>query len=168
MKKILLVMFITLSALAINLQAENINMTDTDGKLYKVAANNNEIKIEGMEGKVVFIQFFGLNCPACKQEMPHLINLQTKYPKRLQIMAIEVQKHDKAPINAFKKEHGINYITFSNYDIGYMVRYIAEKSGWGGAIPFMIVIDSKGQVQFTQTGIVEEKTLEEYVEKFSK
>ena len=167
MKKVVITL-IALFLSTINLHATDIDMVDTDGKAYKVVANENEIKIEGMEGKVVFMQFFGLNCPACKQEMPHLINIQNMYPNKLQIMAIEVQKHDNDPIKAFKKEHGINYTTFSNFDIGYMVRYIAEKSGWKGMIPFMLVIDSKGQVQFTQRGIVEEDKLKEYIEKFSK
>ena len=167
MKKI----FLLLLAIAIfnfSLYAEKMEMTDTDGKHYNVEGDGNNIKIEGMEGKVVFIEFFGLKCPACRKEMPHLINLQKKYPNKLKIMAIEVQKNDNNPINAFKQKHGINYTTFSNFDVGFVVRYIIEKSGWKGAIPFMVAIDSKGQVQFTQTGLISEKKLEEYVEKFSK
>ena len=121
-----------------------------------------------MEGKVVFIEFFGLKCPACKQAMPHLIKLQEKYKDKLNIMAMEVQKNDVAPINAYKKEHGINYTTFSNYDVGYVLRFIADKSGWDGKIPFLVAIDSKGKVQFTQTGIIPEKVLEKAVEDFSK
>jgi len=159
---------LALLALSFNLYADDMEMTDTNGKHYNIVAEGNEIKIEGMEGKVVFIEFFGLKCPACRKEMPHLINLQKKYPNKLKIMAIEVQKNDNNPINAFKQKHGINYTTFSNFDVGFVVRYIIEKSGWKGAIPFMVAIDSKGQVQFTQTGLISEKKLEEYVEKFSK
>ena len=148
--------------------AENIEMYDTDGKKYTVEANDDTFKISEMEGKVVFLEFFGLKCPACKQEMPHLINLQNKYPEKVKVMAIEVQKNDNDPINAYKKAHGINYTTFSNYDVGLAVRYIADKSGWNGSIPFMVAIDVKGNVRFTQAGILTEKELENYVEEFSK
>lgn len=165
MKKIVLIL---LTLLASSLLAEEMSMTDTNGTSYKVIGTNSEMKIEGMEGKVVFLEFFGLKCPACKEAMPNMINLQNKYPNKLQIMAIEVQKNDVDPINAYKKEHGINYITFSNYDVGRVARFIIEKSGWKGAIPFTIVIDSQGKVQFTQAGIIPEKVLEESVEKFSK
>jgi thiol-disulfide isomerase/thioredoxin len=165
MKKI----FITiLMLLSINLYADNMEMIDTNGTHYNIVAEGNSMKVEGMDGKVVFIQFFGLKCPACKQEIPHLINIQKKYPNKLKILAIEVQKNDNDPINTFKEKHGINYTTFSNFDVGFVARYIIEKSGWKGAIPFMVAIDSKGQVQFTQAGIIDEKKLEEYVEKFSK
>ena len=158
----------TLWLLGTALNAQEIEMFDTDGQNYKVSAQENDIKIEGMEGKVVFLEFFGLNCPACKEATPHLIALQEKYGDRVQVMAIEVQKNDVDPINAYKQAHGINYTTFSNFDVGYMTRYIADKSGWGGAIPFTIIIDSKGKVQQTQTGPISESELEEYIKKYSK
>ncbi len=170
MKKIVIAI-ITLLVLNLTLYAETaekMEIFDTDGQHYNVEAKGDEIKIEGMEGKVVFLQFFGLRCPACKKEIPHLINLQNRFPNRLKVMAIEVQKSDNKPINAFKKAYGINYTTFSNFDIGYLVRYIIEKSGWKGAIPFMLVIDANGKVRVVQAGIIEEATLEEYVKKFSK
>ena len=151
MKKTLLTLAALLT-LSINLYAQEISITDTDGKSYKIEANNDDMKIEGMEGKVVLLEFFGLKCPACKDAMPHLISLQEKYKDKLQIMAVEVQNNDIDPINAYKKKHGINYTTVSNYDVGYLVRYIADKSGWNGAIPFTVAVDSKGHVQFTQAG----------------
>ena len=167
MKKTLLAL-LTLLAFTFNLYAENMEMVDTDGKSYKVVGTDNEIKIEGMEGKVVFLEFFGLKCPGCKKIMPNLINVQEKQKEKLQIMAIEVQKNDVDPINTYKQEHGINYITLSNYDVGRVVRYVMEKSGWKGAIPFVVAIDSKGQVQFAQAGVISEEDLSKHVEDFSK
>ena len=147
---------------------KNMSMTDTDGKSYSIKAAGNDIKIEGMEGKVVFIEFFGLNCPACKDYTPHLINLQEKYRDKFQVMAIEVQKHDVDPINAYKKSHNINYITLSNYDVGSMVRYVADKSGWTGSIPFTVAINAKGEVQFAQEGVLSEEKLAKYINLYSK
>ena len=168
MKK-LLISALVLLTLGVNmLYAKSMEMYDTDGNSYKINAVDNEFKIEGTEGKVVFLEFFGLNCPACREAMPHLINLKNKYKDKIRIMAIEVQKHDVDPINAYKKEHGINYTTFSNYDVGEIVRYIADNSGWKGAIPFTVVIDAKGIVQFVQAGVISEEKLNEYVEQFSK
>jgi len=167
MKKTLL-MLIAFLTINTNLTAKNMEMTDTNGTHYTVISGDNQLKIEGMEGKVVFLELFGLKCPACKEAMPHLINLQKRYKDKLQIMAIEVQKNDINPINAYKKEHDINYITLSNYDVGLVVRHIADKSGWQGEIPFLVAIDSKGNVQFAQSGMLPEKALEEYIEKFSK
>ena len=167
MKKILISTLIFLTLGINTLYPKNMEMFDTDGKNYKINAVNNEFKIEGAEGKVVFLEFFGLNCPACQTTMPHLINLKDKYKDNIRIMAIEVQKHDVDPINAYKKMYGINYTTFSNYDVGDVVRYIADSSGWKGEIPFTVIIDAKGIIQFLEAGIISEDKLNEYVEKFS-
>jgi len=165
MKKTLMSLFILLSS---TLYAQNMEMYDTDGKHYKVYAKDDIIQIEHMEDKVVFLEFFGLRCPACKELMPNLIKLQDKYPDRLNVLGIEVQNNDIAPINDYKKRYGINYTTFSNYDVGLVVRYIADNADWAGAIPFLVVIDSKGTVKVLKRGVISEKTLESYIKKYSK
>ena len=167
-KFITLLALLALLTLSINLYAESINIADTDGNSYTVEATDSELKISGMEGKVVFLEFFGLKCPACKEEMPTLINLQSKYSDKMQVLAIEVQQNDIKPINQYKQQHGINYPTFSNYDIGTLVRFIADKSGWDGKIPFMVGIDKDGQVRFTQAGLINEDTLAEKITEYSK
>jgi len=163
-----IITLITLLTFSINLYAETINITDTDGKAYTVEATNSELKISGMEGKVVFLEFFGLTCSACKEEMPTLINLQNNYNNKMQILAVEVQQNEVGPINNYKQQHGINYPTFSNYDIGLLVRFVADKSGWDGKIPFMVAIDAEGKVRFTQAGLIEEKVLAQKIEEYSK
>lgn len=165
MKKIIISLYILLSMM---LHAQEMKMTDTEGKNYKVSAQEDEFKIEGMEGKLVFLEFFGLNCPACKELMPKLIALQKQYPNRLKVMAIEVQNHEIDPIEKYKAEHGINYSTFSNYDVGFVVRYIANKAEWKGAIPFLVAIDSQGKVQALKVGLSSKDELESYITKYSK
>jgi thiol-disulfide isomerase/thioredoxin len=158
---------LALLTLTINLFAESINITDTDGNAYTVEATNSQLKISGMEGKVVFLEFFGLRCPACREEMPTLINLQSKYSDRMQILAVEVQQNEVDPINQYKQQHNINYPTFSNYDIGLLVRFIADKSGWDGKIPFMVGIDKNGYVRFTQAGLISEEILAQKMNEYS-
>jgi len=165
MKKIMILLCLLL---IITLNAQEMEMVDTDGVSYKIHAQDKQFEIENMKEKVVFLEFFGLNCPACKELMPSLIKLQDKYPEKLKVMAIEVQKHDVDPINEYKKQYGINYTTFSNYDVGFVVRYIVTNAKWAGAIPFLVVIDTKGQVQILEAGVIKEKKLEEYIEMYSK
>lgn len=165
MKKIIISLYLLLSMM---LHAQEMEMTDTQGKNYKIIAQDDDFKISGMEGKVVFLEFFGLNCPACKELMPSLIELQNQYPNKLQVMGIEVQNHEVDPIEKYKAEHGINYTTFSNYDVGFVVRYIANKAQWKGAIPFLVAIDANGKVQALKVGITPKATLEEYIKNYSK
>jgi len=162
-----IITLLALLTLSINLYAESINITDTNGNAYTVEATDSELKISGMEGKVVFLEFFGLSCSACRQEMPTLINLQSKYSEKMQILAVEVQNNEVAPINQYKLNNGINYPTFSNYDIGLLVRFIADRSGWDGKIPFMVGIDKDGKVRFTQAGLIAEETLAQKIYEYA-
>jgi thiol-disulfide isomerase/thioredoxin len=165
MKKIIISLCLLLT---ITLYAGEMEMIDTNGTSYKVHAEDDQFEIEGMEGKVIFLEFFGLQCPACKEIMPSLIKLQDKYPDKLKVMAIEVQNNDIKPINDYKERYGINYTTFSNYDIGLVVRYMADNSEWVGAIPFLSVIDTKGKIQILKIGVTSEEKLEEYILEYSK
>jgi len=165
MKKFMILLSILLN---MTLMAKEMEMVDTDGVSYKIHAEDKQFEIEKMEGKVVFLEFFGLNCPACKELMPTLIKVQDKYPNKLKVMAIEVQDHDVTPINEYKKQHGINYATFSNYDVGFVARYIIESAKWKGAIPFLMVINANGQVKVLEAGLHSEKELEEYIKMYSK
>jgi len=147
MKKILISL---ITFLTVNIYAQvDMNLTDTNGSEYTVSAENNSIKISGMEGKVVFLEFFGLQCPACKEAMPHLIHLQDKYKDKLQVLAVEVQNNEVDQVNEYKATHGINYTTFTNYDIGRLVRYVADRSGWQGAIPFTVAIDQTHKEKYS-------------------
>jgi len=165
MKKIMILLSLVLN---MTLMAKEMEMVDTDGVSYKIHAQGKQFEIEKMKGKVVFLEFFGLNCPACRELMPTLIKIQNRYPEKLKVMAIEVQNHDVDPINEYKKQHGINYTTFSNYDVGFVARYIIENAKWKGAIPFLMVIDANGQVEVLKAGLHSEKELEEYIKMYSK
>jgi len=67
MKK-LLVLSILLFSLFTSLQAESaptMSMTDIKGKTYKITGTDQGLKIKGLEGKIVFLEFFGHKCPPC-------------------------------------------------------------------------------------------------------
>jgi len=144
-----------------------MSMTDTDGNTYTVRGTNNGLSIDELEGKVIILEFFGTRCPACIKGVPHLINLQNKFKDKLAIVSFEVQRHDDATVKAFAKEKGINYITIANENAGEVVSYVANRAQWKGAIPFMVALDTKHEVQFVQVGMLPEDSLEQLVKDLS-
>ena len=40
------------------------------------------VRLADFKGKVVLLDFWGVNCPPCRVEMPHLQRLQAKYQKQ--------------------------------------------------------------------------------------
>ena len=144
-----------------------MTMTDITGKTYNVTGTQQGFTIEGLEGKVVFLEFFGHRCPPCLASIPHLIHLQKKHQDKLAIVAIEVQGYTDAQVKEFAKEHNINYIAVAEEKASDLVYYIQQRADWRGSIPFMVALDTKGDVQFIQAGMLPEASLEELFSQLS-
>jgi len=171
MKKLLttlLLLSITLFAQAEETVLANMSMTDVTGKTYKVTGTEQGLHIEGLEGKVIFLEFFGHKCPPCLASIPHLIDLQKKHKDTLAVVSIEVQGYNQEQTAAFAKEKGMNYIVISEEKAGKVVSYIQQRAQWQGSIPFLVAMDTKGDVQFVQAGMLPEESLEELISQLSK
>ena len=145
-----------------------MSLTDTNGKTYKVQGTQQGLHIDGLGGKVVFLEFFGHQCPPCLASIPHLIDLQNKYKDKLAIIAIEVQGYDTATLTKFVKAKGMNYIVASEDTASALVNYIQQRAQWRGSIPFLVAMDTEGNVQFVQAGMLPQSALEELIKQLSK
>ncbi|MDD5405613.1 MAG: TlpA disulfide reductase family protein [Sulfurovaceae bacterium] len=170
MKKILMFMvsLLVLSVLTQAKQNTNFTFTDTNGKVFHVQGTKEGLIINELKNKIVFLEFFGHKCPPCLASIPHYKNLQTKYKNNIAIISMEVQGFDNAQLKAFAKTNGINYSTVSQEKAGYFVNYIAGRANWTGAIPFLVVVDKKGVVQYIQVGMISEAGLESIIKELSK
>ncbi|WP_294955132.1 TlpA disulfide reductase family protein [Sulfurovum sp.] len=140
-----------------------MNITDINGHTYHITGTEQGFKIKGLEGKIIFLEFFGHRCPPCLASIPHLIDMQKKYKDKLAVISIEVQGLTNGQLQQFAKEKGMNYIVVANEKAGKFTDYIAQRAQWRGSIPFMVALDKKGNVQFVQAGMLPESSLEELV-----
>jgi len=171
MKRLFIAALLLVSLLSFTQAAQDekpMTMTDIQGKTYNVTGTEQGLIIEGLEGKVVFLEFFGHKCPPCLASIPHLIHLQKKHQGKLAIVAIEVQGYSNEQVKKFAKEHNINYIAVSEEKAVDLVYYIQQRAQWRGSIPFMVALDTKGDVQFVQAGMLPEASLEELFTQLSK
>ena len=166
----LLLLSITLSVQATEASQvqQKMSMTDVTGKTYTVTGTEQGLNIEGLEGKVIFLEFFGHKCPPCLASIPHLINLQNKHKDKIAIISIEVQGYNHEQTAKFAKEKGMNYIVASEEKASKLVNYIQQRAQWKGSIPFLVALDTKGAVQFVQAGMLPEASLEELIGQLSK
>jgi thiol-disulfide isomerase/thioredoxin len=145
-----------------------MSMTDVTEKTYEVMGTEQGLNIKGLEGKVIFLEFFGHKCPPCLESIPHLIKLQKKYKNKLAIVSIEVQGYTHQQTKTFAKEKGMNYIVVAEEKASALVNYIQQRAQWRGSIPFLVALDTKGDVQFVQAGMLPESSLEELISQLSK
>jgi len=170
MRKILTSALLIFSLFTYTQAAEGpqLAITDIKGVTHQITGTEEGLNIKGLEGKIVFLEFFGHRCPPCLKSIPHLIKLQEKYKDKLAIVAIEVQGFNNKELTQFANEKGMNYIVVADEKAGSFTNYIGQRAEWRGSIPFLVALDTKGAVQFVQAGMIPESSLEELIKQLSK
>ena len=114
------------------------------------------------DGKVVAINFWATWCPPCIKEIPEFVELQHKYESEgLQFIGIALQRPEE--VLDFMSEKGMNYPVLA----GEMeVIEISELYGNNiGALPYTVIIDRAGLIQFVKRGPLSLETAESVISK---
>jgi thiol-disulfide isomerase/thioredoxin len=115
------------------------------GKFKTTDINRNKLNLQEMKGKIVVFNFWFINCPPCKREIPELNKLVEKYKDRNNVVFIAVALDEKSDLKDFLKTTPFNYTIV---DGG---RWIAAEIGIN-TFPTNVVVDQNGIVQFHATG----------------
>lgn len=97
-----------------------------------------KIKASDLKGKVVFFEYWGINCPPCIAAMPHLQELQNKYQSKGFTV---IGSHCQLPSPRVKQFLEEKKITFPIYQS----QSIPEASCPGG-LPHAVLIGANGRV----------------------
>lgn len=115
-----------------------------------------------MKGKVVMLDFWATWCPPCIEEMPMLVKLAKEYEaKGVAFVAVSHDDPEEAEdqIRMFinHKVRGVEpYVAYGNVSSArFKVR----------ALPTMYVIDGKGRIVGSQTGLVSERKMRSWLDK---
>jgi len=162
-KKVLFTLAI-LSSLIFAGGVDKFELKDIYGKTTTIIGKKNGLEVPSAKGKVVLIEFWGTHCPPCMFSIPHYIDLNKKYKDKLAMFAVEVQATPKDALIKFAKEKGINYNLYTQDENMNFVRYIAQRAAWRGSIPFLVILDTNGNVVDIKTGMVSEEYLQKVIE----
>jgi len=161
-------LFFTLTIFATFIFAETnapkFELKDINGGVTTVIAKENGLNIPEAKGKVVLIEFWGTHCPPCMFSIPHYIELTKENKDKVAMYAIEVQATPKEALKEFAKTKGINYKLFTQKENMNFVNYIAQRASWRGSIPFLVILDTNGDVVDIKTGMVSKEYLQKVIE----
>jgi len=168
--KLMLTLFIlALQPVLANDSALTFELKESGRPSLHIKEISNGIIIKEYEGKVVLLNFFGKYCKWCMKEMPHLVELQKKYKGKLQVVAIHAQeqmtlKERSMLENRFHFNYPI-YEYEKNIDF---IRYISQRAGWNGNLPFSIIFDKKGSAVQIIPGYAPKESLEKIIDSLIK
>lgn len=97
-------------------------------------------------GKVVVFNFWFINCPPCKQEIPELNELVEKYKQNKGVVFIAIALDDNYALKDFLKAMPFNYNIVGDG------RYYAEKYGVK-SYPTHVIVGKDGLVKFSTVGL---------------
>ena len=101
-------------------------------------SKNKKVNLKKYNSKVVIINFWATWCAPCKEEMPHLDELKTKF-KNLEIIPINIADEELIKSKEFFEELNIN-----NLEIFYGSSIELAKQFKLRGIPTTVIIDKEG------------------------
>jgi len=118
--------------------APDLKVKDLDGK---------EVTLEAHKGKVILLNFWASWCGPCRAEIPGLVELQSKYKDRLQIIGMVVDDDDERSVRDVVKSESINY------PVAFTTPEVRMAYGGIGALPTVFVINTEGRVVQKHVGL---------------
>jgi len=152
-KILLLTLFAVSLTFAETAKQPTFKLTTIDGKTITAVGTENGLVLPEYKNKIVLLELWGTHCPPCLYSIPRYVKLVDKYKDKIVMLAIEVQGTQKEQLKAFVKAKGMNYNIFTQSSVIDFNRYIAARSGWKGAIPFLLVFAPDGKVLDIERGL---------------
>jgi peroxiredoxin len=118
--------------------------------------------IKEWDGKVVLINFWATWCPPCRREMPGFIEIREQYAaKGFEIIGVAVD--DAGPVREFTTRLGVNYpILHGQNDASIVASHYGNSMGM---MPFSVMIDRQGKIQFARAGELSKAALKKELKK---
>ena len=114
------------------------------------------------KGKLIAINFWATWCAPCRKEMPELSALQSTLTQGLQFIGIALQQADE--VRDFIEEYNVNYPSLVGGDE--VIKIASQLGNNIGAMPYTVIINSKGKIAFTHRGPLSKLEAEVVIKNF--
>lgn len=150
--KILVYLILLLGVLTSSVSAQ-VNTGDSAPDFTLTSLDNEQVSLSDLRGKVVYIFFFGANCPHCRDNGPITedeIYQTFKNNDNFVALGIDTWNTSAASVNTFKNITGISYPLLLNGEQS-LVDYYGNSSSYDRSV----VIAADGKVAYKGTGFVD-------------
>jgi thiol-disulfide isomerase/thioredoxin len=109
--------------------------------------DGNIVSTAGWHGKVVLLNFWATWCPPCREEIPELVDLASRYKDQLQIVGVSMDDEAPQQVRMFAKRFGINYsVVMASPEM-------VDEYGGVPALPTSFIINREGRIVQKHVGL---------------
>jgi len=125
-------------------------------------ASGKRIKLSGLKGKVVLLNFWATWCHGCGIEIPWFIGFESKYKNGgFAVVGVSMDDDGWKSVQPYIEERKMNYtVVIGNQELG--------KSYELGSMPMTLLIDRNGKIAATHVGVVSKSDCENEIESLLK
>lgn len=159
-KKIFQSVCILLAMLFLIIFSLHVHAQTTSQTVEKINLSKFSSLLESYKGKVVIVNFWALDCKACKMEMPLFMKLYNRYKKNgLIVLIISINPNDKAEsLQKFLQNNKIYFTTYVVDDLSIYKHYKIHE------IPLTLIFDKNGKQISKHVSFDPEKTEKEIIQ----
>lgn len=123
--------------------------------------------VASKKGRVLVVNFWATWCDPCREEMPALVAAARRFSsKEVAIALVSVDALKKAgEVAKFLSTNKIPFVCWQPKTSDPQIFIDAVDKSWGGAVPFTIVYDRKGEIVAKLAGQQTEASFAEAVRK---
>ncbi len=113
------------------------------------AVNADQLKalIQGLDSKVIVVNFWATFCGPCREEFPYFVSLYREFKDQgMSLLFVSMDfDSDRPQIDEFLSEQGVNFVTYlrAGKDDEFIRGVHPE---WSGVLPMTLVYDSSKQL----------------------
>ncbi|RZL45754.1 MAG: TlpA family protein disulfide reductase, partial [Pedobacter sp.] len=108
--------------------------------------NGNKYDLKTLSNKIYVLNFWFINCPPCRQEIPELNKLVEKYKENKDVVFLAISLDEKYDLKQFLKT------TPFNYNIVDEGRFFQQKHGID-SYPTHVIVGKDGLIKFSTVGL---------------
>jgi peroxiredoxin len=122
-------------------------------------ANNKEVRLSDLKGKVVLVNFWATWCEGCQVEIPWFVEFQKKYETQgLAVVGISMDDDGWKSVKPWIREKKVNYsIVIGDEALG-------KQYGLSG-MPLTVLVDRNGKIADVHSGVVDKLATDEKIRK---